>query len=154
MTASLDEVRQAWRDREWPYVSINDSSLEAMAESLDKRFPDAVEGVPYFIAQTGERYVSFDEYSLSRPADIEFIKRDALNTMAQKLSDYLMHADGQVYWRQRLNDDVEPATQVVRFDPEGHDVDPWTNKRCVLDKNWLRYCVSCRVLRSDKPVLK
>jgi len=128
--------------------------LSALKRYVGEKFPDAKPGAPSNRADTGEEYVELSLAALSRPSesDMAIVSRFVVSKFSHMLTEYLDNAHGQIYWRIPLEDEWIDASQVVAYDPNGPDIDFYTDKPCFLDRNWKRYNVYCRLLRSDKPV--
>lgn len=152
----LDEMDVVGGDVTYRTFFARHDSVEAIADSIERHFK-CVKGRPSRIAETGEEYVEFSEVALCRnaPFDMDVAKRHVLSRMASKLCCYLMHPEDEehtVYWRIPLEEDSIDAPQVVHYAEDGPDVEFFTGKHCVLDRDWKRYGVYCRLLRSNKPV--
>jgi hypothetical protein len=128
------------------------TDFQQLKSFMDRRFPDARQGRPSNISDTGEEYaeISFSGMSRSAPEDISV--RPLLSGFSKLLMSYLEQTRGQIYWRIPLEEDWVDTPWVIRYDDAGPDVDFYTDRRCVLDRDWKRYGVYCRLLRSDKPV--
>jgi hypothetical protein len=129
------------------------NDLASLKRYLDNRFPNAGYGVSSLSA-TGEEYVeiAFSALSRSAPTDEEIVSRFVVIAFSQLLMSYLDQTRGQLYWRIPLEEGWIDAPQVVRYDDNGPDIDFYTDRRCFLDRDWKRYGIYCRLLRSDKPV--
>ncbi len=121
---------------------------------VDKHYY-GVNGYPSDRADTGEEYVELKAYGLCRSADSDraIVERFVVAAFSHQLNDYLARRKGEVYWRIRLEEDWIDSPQVVRYAADGPDYDVWTGRKCYLDRDWKRYNIYCRLLRSDKPVL-
>lgn len=126
------------------------ASLKA---SMAQEFPDAEDGLAASRSQTGEEYVEISFCAICRSADMAIVSQFVVGRFAMMLAAYLDERRGQIYWRIPLEEDWHDAPQVIRYDESGPDVDFYTDRRCFLDRDWKRYAIYCRLLRSDKPVL-
>jgi hypothetical protein len=131
------------------FEPVND--IDVLRRYMEERFPNAERGW-LNLSVTGEEYAEIAFSALSRSADEAIVSRFVLNAFSQLLTSYLSQTRGQVYWRIPLEEAWLDAPQVVRYDVDGPDIDFYTDRRCVLDRDWKRYGVYCRLLRSDKPV--
>ncbi len=130
---------------------IESDDLASLKRYMGVRFPNPVRGTGH-VAATGEKYVEIAFSALSRPADMAIVSRFVFVTFSELLMSYLDQTCGQIYWRIPLEEDWIDVPQVVRYDENGPDIDFYTDRRCVLDRDWKRYGIYCRLLRSDKPV--
>jgi hypothetical protein len=119
--------------------------------ALEESIPDQVDGHSYSISDIGEPYIEFFAKGLARPGDERVVEGIVVEQIARQLAAYLDRRRGRVYWRERLQLEIEPQHIVVKFDSNGPDVDPLTNRRCVMDKNWLRVGAYCRLIRALEP---
>jgi hypothetical protein len=128
--------------------------FHALQLSIDERFPDAKYGNTKSVSDTGEEYVEISFSALSRPvaSDMAVVSRFVVSQFSRLLTTYLDQTHGRVYWRIPLEYDTINDPQVVRYLANGPDVDFYTDKRCILDREWKCLGVYCRLLRSDKPV--
>lgn len=110
-------------------------------------------GVAGAVCETGEEYVQFQEYALSRPDDVAVIERIVARRMARRLLDYLGARGGRIYWRIPFEAEISPYAVVIRFDENGADTDAVSDRRCVLDRNWRRVASYCRVYRATHRAL-
>ncbi len=136
-----------------PVSSYTFGSLKDALFGLENQ----VMGDPGAVCETGEYYVAFDEFALSRPCDIEVIERIVASRMAQKVLEYINKRNGRIYWRCPFGSSMTETYTIDRFDESGHDIDPITKRRCIMDKNWRRLECYCRLYRAnlqtiDKPV--
>ncbi len=110
--------------------------------------PDQTTGDPCAISDIGEPYVAFRSSAIARPGDEALVERYVVAAMVQQLNDYFDGKAGRVYWRERLEFDVGPHEVVLRMDVNGPDKDFLTDQPCVMDKNWVRLCLYCRLVRA------
>lgn len=105
-------------------------------------------GLPASICETGEPYVEFQESALARPDDIECIERRVAERMSRRLGGYLDTRHGRIYWRFPFESDIDTVAVVARYDDNGPDRDPITDRKCVMDKNWRNVACYCRLYRA------
>lgn len=104
------------------------------------------------VCETGEVYTEFFEYGLARPKDAEVIERLVAQRMWRSLDLYLSARNGTVYWRVPFEHEIGQTNVVVRYDEDGTDVDPITERKCVMDKDWIKIACYCRLYRATCPV--
>ena len=112
------------------------------------KFPDQQDGLPCSVCETGEPYVEFRATALARPGDAATIEGLVADQMKNQLGEYLNGRRGRIYWRIRLETDIDDYPMVARYDDNGPDKDFMTDRRCHLDKNWKRVAAYCRVYRA------
>lgn len=124
------------------------------AHSFDemKRWLDSIEGqtvgIPTAVCQTGEHYVEFFENGLARPSDTKVIEANVARAMQTRLAKYFEDRRGMIYWRIPFETVIEPTAVVVRYDEAGPDHDFMTDRRCVMDKDWVAVKAYCRLYRA------
>lgn len=128
--------------------------MYASAHSFDelKRWLEGFEGqmvgIPTAVCQTGEHYVEFLESALARPGDEKVIESDVARAMQTRLAKYFEDRNGMIYWRIPIEFDVDKTSVVARYDDTGPDREFTTDRKCFLDKNWVRVAAYCRVFRA------
>lgn len=120
----------------------------AELEAWLRGIPGQMTGIPTAVCQTGERYVEFREVMLARPADAKVIETEVAGQMARRLAEYFNAKNGMIYWRVPFEYDVSPTYTVVRYDELGPDRDFLTDRKCVMDKDWVRAACYCRLYRA------
>jgi len=86
----------------------------------------------------------------AREFDIERVKAHVLYQIFHDLLDYFVDRTGTIYWRIPPEEEFGDSPQ-PRFSEEGPDIDPMTDKRCFMDRDWKYYRIRMRLLMSDKP---
>ena len=114
-------------------------------------FPQQMTGIPLYVCQTGEQHVKFLESGLARPDDGKVVEAHVARAMQDRLAEYLKPRHGMIYWRTRFETSIEPHAVVKYFDENGPDVDPLMNRKCVMDRNWVRIACHCRLYRATIP---
>lgn len=117
-------------------------------DALKREFEElpSVDGVPYSVSDIGELYIPFWVGGFCRPGDEKITEEVLANQMRLRLNQYFEDRAGLIYWRERLELDVWPASYIVRFDENGPDED--AGRRCVKDKNWMTVKIYCRLVRA------
>lgn len=113
---------------------------------------DQTMGIAGAICEAGEPYVELSDGAYARPDDVEKIEVVVANRMWRQLDGYLNKANGRVYWRMPFEYDIHDSHFVERFDVNGPDTDPMTDRKCVLDKNWKLIRCYCRLYRATLPL--
>lgn len=123
-------------------------STFAEVEVWLKNLPNQMMGISTAICQTGEPYVEFLESALVRPSDVKVVEAFVANKITQRLSSYFDNKSGIIYWRTPFEFAYNPLPQVVRYDESGPDVDFVTDRKCVMDTEWIKVAGYCRVYRA------
>lgn len=118
-----------------------DCTSFATLESWLRELPDQITGIPTAICQTGEPYVEFRERALARPSDAKVIESNVAERMSSRLREYLCERSGLIYWRVPFEYETKKHSVVVRYDESGPDKDFVSDRKCVMDHDWV--CVSC-----------
>jgi hypothetical protein len=132
-------------------MNIDPQDFGELKRLLDG-LPNQVDGLAGPVCETGDNYIEFSERQLTRPDDEKIIERNVVRRFWRGLSVYLNERKGRIYWRMRLETDVEEWAEVIKFDDEGPDRDFLTDRRCFLDKNWRVVQAYCRVYRAPLAV--
>lgn len=130
-------------------VSIPEITGFDSVESWLRSFPEQMMGIPTAICQTGEPYVEFLEFGLARPADVRVIEAIVARKFVDRIGAYLGQRAGHIYWRIPFERSNDPAPVVVRYDELGPDKDFITDRKCVMDKDWVRVACYCRLYRAS-----
>lgn len=99
-------------------------------------FDDQTTGDPAAICQTGEPYVQFFASGLARPADVAAVEEVVAKNFHRQIEDYLNQRSGRIYWRTPFEHETTDTYVIERFDVNGPDTDPITDRKCFQDKNW------------------
>lgn len=121
-------------------------------ESLQRRLaelPNQTMGNPSAVCETGEQYVVFSELGLARPDDVKTIEAEVAARMSRRLHEYLDKRFGRIYWRIPFEYEISDYGVIIRYDENGIDIDPTTNRKCVMDKKWKRVACYCRLYRAS-----
>ena len=126
-----------------PFVTLQ----EAIA-----RIPNQKDGIASWQSQTGEEYIEFYAWEYFRPGDELFAKQSAVRLVAQYLNRYFSHDSfpPKIYWRKKMEEGTCDVNRFIRYSDDGDCVEPITNRKCLMDKNWKMYTVYCRVLATHK----
>ncbi len=128
------------------------NTLQELKEWLDK-YPDQMAGNPSGICEaTGQPYVEFYEYGISRPGDEAVIERHVAYELFLRITVYMGNLlgthtakEGRIYWRIPFEWVIADHAEVVRYDDEGPDYDAMTDRKCVKDHNWKIIKAYCRL---------
>lgn len=123
------------------------SGFKELADRL-KGLPDQTIGLPCHVCETGEPYQEFFSFGLARPDDVAVVERAVAGDMSKRLDEYLNSRGGRIYWRIPFEWEITQKPVVVRYDENGPDKDPVMDRKCVMDKNWLKVACYCRVYRA------
>ena len=111
-------------------------------------FPNQTNGDSSSVCEIGVPYIAFHARGIARPGDEKTIERFIVNEMCEKLDEYFDGKSGRIYWRHRIEFDVSQHNEVLRLDVNGPDVDFITDQKCVMDKNWRKVHLYCRLVRA------
>jgi hypothetical protein len=128
-------------------------SFDELSRWLDE-MPDQTDGDPCAISNIGELYIPFSATAIARPGDEKLVERQVVGNMVFQLKEYLATKSGRIYWRVRLQTEVQPHAEVLRFDVRGPDKDPFTDMPCVMDKNWVRISAFCKLVRATAKTME
>ena len=158
--ASLDE--KACGERR--FLSFYEETFAGLCRKINELFPTSCIGRPFVISKTGERYVEMSDYASFRDEllDAKVAEKDVVSRMCRRIAEYATEvADREgcgfdalrLYWRILPEEDTGDFSPIVKFDPDGPDVDPVTDKRCFVERGWKRYGIYMRFLLTNKPEL-
>lgn len=102
-------------------------------------------------SMNGRPYIEFSQMGIARPGDEAMVERVVAQTMQHTLVAYFSLRPGHLYWRLPLETDISAWSIITRYDDEGPDQDWITNRRCHVDKNWLRVAAYCRLVKEPQP---
>src|ERR1700721_4008139 len=106
------------------------------------------------VCETGGQYREFVVAMLARPGDEAIIEDMAVGAMARDIDRYFDGRHGRIYWRIRLEWEIEPTEVVIRYAKDGPDMDFFTDQKCFKNKNWIGVKAYCRVFREIKRDVK
>lgn len=131
-------------------LDVDFSSVNSFSDLLQwaKQLPNQTVGIQSAVCETGEPYVEVYHYAYARPDDAEFIESVVAKQMHGAMKAYLEERSGRIYWRIPLETIREPMRVIIRYDENGPDVDHVTDRKCVMDGNWVAVKAYCRLYRA------
>ncbi len=87
--------------------------------------------------ETGEPYVEIFVRASARPADVAVIEANVAADMQRAICDlFTDRIKGAIFWRIPLETEIMNDSVVIEYREDGPDREVYTDRRCVMDKNW------------------
>lgn len=123
-----------------------------MMNAINSKPFKQITGIPSSCDANGNKYVELMCKALARPGDEKEVEAFACGNVLQQFEQMTRHtlaASSVIHWRVRPEIEVLPTGRVIEYREDGPDRDFLTDKRCVMDKNWVGISVYMRLTISD-----